>query len=298
MENILHVKVTSYKNKELKDPKTVWLDEFLKDEKYKSLIEKIRMTTDEKEQITLKLRLSGCTPSCVIDNGQIKPSGIMCLDIDFKDNTSVSNFSDFKKLLRKIENVAYCSLSARGQGYFLLVPISNPAKHKEHFKSLEMDFARCGITIDPACKNVNRLRFTTWDPEPYINLKAKPYTFIFSPALTVNTSYPDSPSIDRVEALILEIEDRVIDITVGHGPWLRIGFALANTFGEDPGREFFHRLSMWSDQYEATNVDRQFTNCLKAQDPEKKKIHINTLFYIAKEYGVIISGPEIDFKLK
>jgi len=296
MENILHVKVSSYKNKEDLTPKPAFLDEVLSSQKQKHLIEKIRLSTNETEQIALKLRLSCCTPSCeIVENGQFKHSGLMCVDVDFKDNNSVTNFSDFKKLLPKIENVAYCSLSARGEGYFLLIPVSNPAKHKQHFDSLKMAFARCGITIDPSCSNVNRLRFYSWDSEPYINLNAKPYTFVYSPALSVNDSYPDSPSIDRVTALIDEIENTVTDITGNYQQWFQIGCALANEFGE-AGREFFHRVSGYSDLYENDTTDRQFTACLKGVN-SSTPISINTLFHFAKQNGVIISGPQVDFKL-
>jgi len=297
MENILHIEVPLLKNVRDSAPASVYLDAWLSSNEYKSVIEKLRALPEEKQK-EFKSNLPCILPSLQINKeGQTEHSGLIGVDVDFKDNASAGNFKDLKKLVRLIDCVACCILSARGEGYFLLIPISNPDKHKEHFKSLEIDFARCGIKIDPSCSDVSRKRFCTWDPEPYVNLKAKTYKKIAFTILPTIDSFSDSPCIDRVEALILEIEDRVIDITVGHGPWLRIGFALANTFGEDPGREFFQRLSMWSDQYEATNVDRQFTNCLKAQDPEKKKIHINTLFYIAKEYGVIISGPEVDFKL-
>jgi len=296
MGNILDVKVSSYKNKDQENPKTVNLREILADKKYRALVEKIRSTTDEEKQKELKLKLPCYTPSCEIGEEGIIHSGIICLDIDFKDNSHISNFSDFKKLVSKIPEIAYCSLSARGEGYFVLVQIANPKKHKEHFLSLELDFLRCGITIDPSCKNVNRLRFATYDAEPYINLKAKPYTFTYSPALTVNDSFPASPSLDRVTALIDAIEDSLTDITGNYPQWFQIGCALANEFGET-GREFFHRVSSYSDLYEDDTTDRQFTACLKGLK-SSTPIHINTLFHFAKLNGVIISGPEVDFKLK
>jgi len=297
MENNLHVKVSSFISALNRDSKTVFLDSVLADEKYKPLIEKLRSTTDEKKQALLKSKLPCFSPSCIIgEDGQTTHSGIICVDVDFKDNSEVTNFKDFKKQLPKIENVAYASLSARGQGYFLLIAVSNPAKHKEHFKSLELDFARCGIKIDPACSDIKRLRFVSFDDEPYINPNAKPYTFIYSPALIVNDSYPDSPSIDRVSALIDAIEDSLTDITGNYQQWFQIGCALANTFGENPGREFFHRVSCYSDLYENDTTDRQFTTCLKGLK-SSTPISINTLFHFAKLNGVLISGPEVDFKL-
>lgn len=296
MENNLHVKVSLLKNKEDLAPKTVWLDEILSNEKYKFLVQKIRSITDETEQKKLKLKLPCFMPSCEIDaNGKFIHTGIMCVDIDPQHNPDVSNFSDFKELARRIDCVAYCSLSARGQGFFALIPISNPNRHLEHFLSLKLDFARCGITIDPQCKNVNRLRFVTYDADPYINLNAKPYTMVLNPTKPVSVSYPDSPCIDRVEALIFEIENSVTDITEGYDAWFKIGCALANEFGED-GREYYQRVSAWSDQYEASNVDKQFNACLKSQKDSEKKIHIDTLFYYAKQFGVILNDPAQDFK--
>ncbi len=296
MGNILDVKVSSYKNKDQENPKTVNLREILADGKHRNLIEKIRASTNEARQKELKLKLPCYTPSCEIgEDGQIIHSGILCVDIDFKDNSHISNFSDFKKLVSEIPEIVYCSLSAGGKGYFVLFLISDKAKHKQHFESLKMDFARCGIKIDPSCSNVNRLRFCTWDPDPYINLKAKPYTFIYHPALIVNDSFPASPSLGRVTALIDAIEDSLTDITGNYPQWFQIGCALANEFGE-AGREFFHRVSGYSDLYENDTTDRQFTACLKGLK-SSTPIHINTLFHFAKQNGVVISGPEVDFKL-
>jgi len=296
MRNILDVKVSLYKNKEDKAPKTVILGNILASTKYAALVEKIRSTTDDKHQKELKLKAPAFTPSCVTEeDGSFTHTGLVCLDIDSQHNPDVVNFRDFKKLVSTIENVAYCSISISGKGYFVLIPVSNPEKHLEHFKSLELDFARCGITIDPACKNVNRLRFVSFDEEPYLNLNAKPYTFVYSPVSVANECYSYSPCIDRVEALILEIEDRLIDITGNYSQWFQIGCALANEFGE-AGREFFYRVSQYSDLYEEATTDKQFSACLKGLN-SSTPIHINTLFHFAKQYGVILASPEIDFKL-
>ena len=302
MENILHFKVSSYETKEgtNKDnlrPKMVYFDEWFRSEKYKPLIEKIRSTTDEAEQKKQKLRLPCCTISEVIENGQKAHTGFIGIDLDQKDNTHLTNFHDLKKLLPQFDCVVYASLSARGEGYFLLVRISNPEKHKDHYESLKTDFARCGLVCDPECNpNVNRLRFYSWDPEPYINIEASIYNMVHAEAPAPVKEITSTPEQDtaRVEALILEIEDSLTDITEGYNKWLSIAFALANTFGED-GREYFHRVSVFNDDYTPEGTDRLFTNCLKAKGT-KEPVHINTLFHHAKEAGIILNSPEIDFK--
>ena len=53
-----------------------------------------------------------------------------------------------------------------------LFEVNVPAISK-HLKNI---FESMGLTIDPACKDVCRLRFYSYDAEAYFNLNAKPFT--------------------------------------------------------------------------------------------------------------------------
>ena len=51
-----------------------------------------------------------------------------------------------------------------------------PIRHKEQFEALEKAFDRLGYKIDPACSDICRLRFWSYDPVPYFNLNARLFT--------------------------------------------------------------------------------------------------------------------------
>ena len=81
------------------------------------------------------------------------------MDIDEKDNTNIKNYEGLKKELCKIPNVAYCGCSVSGRGFWLIIPIAFPEKHKQHFEFIRRFFEAKGLVIDKACSDVSRLRF-------------------------------------------------------------------------------------------------------------------------------------------
>jgi hypothetical protein len=127
--------------------------------------------------------LPAITPSGIFEGGRKaellkKHSGFIALDFD-----NVQNIAAVKNQIANIQNIFYCGLSVSGGGLWALVPVSNPEYHKEHFNALRIDFLRLGLSIDRACSDVCRLRFYSYDPQPYINFEAIPYekTFIQPP---------------------------------------------------------------------------------------------------------------------
>ena len=66
---------------------------------------------------------------------------------------------------------------------------------------------------------------------------------------------------DDLEYLITQIENDKKDITGSYDTWLKIGFAIADHFGED-GRNYFHRVSQFHPEYDSKVCDNQFDKCL------------------------------------
>lgn len=152
---------------------------------WRDKVEAVRCEQDEKERKALKQLLPGFTASGSFrerkNEGLIKHSGFICIDIDAKENPDCEDFGKLKEAMRLNPNVAYCGLSAGGKGYFCLIPIADPRMHAEYFAALEADFARCGLKVDRACKDIARFRFVSYDPAPYINTGAVPYDRILRP---------------------------------------------------------------------------------------------------------------------
>ncbi len=110
-------------------------------------------------------------------------------------------------------------------------------------------------------------------------------------AAQATTSNPTSDSAARVEALISRLHQTHTDITADYNDWLKVGFALADEFGES-GRQYFHDISSLNPDYEATECDAKYDECLKS---DSGKTGIGTLFYLAEQLGVTPPKPQQSF---
>ena len=294
MKNILDINVSSFANISDTIPSSsVNLYEWMVSKENKTLVDKIRKENDFERRKKLKKQLPCITPSGLFKkrraDGLIKHSGFICIDIDKKDNSIVENFSEMKKLIQGLDCVAYCSLSASGEGFFVLIPLSNPEKHKQHFESLKLDFSACGITIDTSCSDISRLRFASYDEAPYINVNAKPYNKIIPTKLLtvkpINAITNNRKRRSDVEKLLDDIELLEIDITTEYKDWFAIGCSIASEFGEY-GRKYFHKVSQFYHGYNINEADRQYTACMS----DKNEHSIGTLFWYAQQYGLLIKN--------
>ncbi|MEZ4942590.1 MAG: BT4734/BF3469 family protein [Saprospiraceae bacterium] len=235
-------------------------------------------------------------------------SGLICLDIDGKDNRHIGNFADLKRHLANIEEVAYVGLSVSGQGYFVLIPLAYPERHLEHFLALQRDFAEYyKIKVDDACKDVSRLRGYTFDDDRIYRENAPAYSKLllksgqhaeFAEAYKkgttngkrtvsnpvsnptskrgINNAWPRNTR-EAVEALVSEIVSCKTDITSPEPVWFEIGCALANEFGES-GRDLFHTVSQFHFEYNYKEADAKFDHCLA----DRYRYNIGTFFHHCK----------------
>ena len=159
-------------------------------------------------------------PTCKAEN-LVAHSTLLCIDIDKKDNMDVDWFDDLKHEWHNIPQILYAGRSIRGKGWFAIFRIAYPDKHEDQFEALKHDFANSGLIIDKACKNVNRMRFISYDPEPYVNEDATLYTKVWvepKPAYHSSSAY-SGDDMEQVEKCCHIIEDRSIDITATCSIW-------------------------------------------------------------------------------
>ena len=104
-------------------------------------------------------------------------TGWLAIDIDLADYMQMSTFDNVRMICRFRPEIALLMRSCSGSGYFGLVKLAYPERHKEQFKALLKDYAAIGITLDKACSNIGRVRFASWDdPEHiYMNENVVPY---------------------------------------------------------------------------------------------------------------------------
>lgn len=287
MTNPFDTKISFYRNVTDNVGTEISLREFLFCDQYKEQIEHIRSVTDEDVQKSLKKQLPLATisgtfaPTRRADN-LVAHSGLLCIDIDKKDNPNVAWFDDLKKEWCNIPQILYAAHSVRGEGWFAIFRIAYPDKHKAHFEALRRDFANAGLAIDLSCSDVSRMRFISYDPEPYVNEDATLYNKVWvEPKPTYRASYTHiSDDMEQVERCCREIDNRGIDITATYDDWFHVGAALAS-LGER-GRRLFHLVSAQNTKYKPAETDRKFDNCLRYVN----NISIGTFFHICARYGV------------
>lgn len=298
---ILETPITVFDSVTSTNGRVASLAEFLNDASSHQLIQQIRMTEDKAERTRLKSGLPCATISAICPDGRkaddaFEYTGLICIDIDGQDNPGFGSGAELKAEVCKVAEVAYCSLSASGNGCFAIFQLSHPENHLGHFLALQRLFkSRLGIVIDGQCKDVKRLRFASYDSEPYINDNAEPFRIIDvatkqkqNPTMAtvamgqrIWNENPES-TIDKVARLTEKVVRRGIDLTDGYSNWIEIGMALAN-LGE-AGREFFHAVSSVYPGYDRAKADTKFKNLLRTT----RKVTIATFFHQCEVHGVTL----------
>ncbi len=303
--NILETPITIFDSVTSTNGRVASLAEFLNDASSHQHIQQIRMTEDKAERTRLKSGLPCATISAICPNGRkaddvFEHTGLICIDIDGQDNPGFASGAELKAEVCKVAEVAYCSLSASGNGCFAIFRLSHPENHLGHFLALQRLFrSRLSIVIDGQCKDVKRLRFASYDPEPYVNDSAEPFRIFdatttpkHNPTKTTaamgQRTWNENPetTLDKVARLTEEVVRRGIDLTDGYSNWIEIGMALAN-LGEN-GREFFHAVSSIYTGYDRAKADTKFTNLLRTT----RKVTIATFFHQCEAHGVTLDRTD------
>ena len=275
-----------------------WL---LLENEYTPYINDIRSSSNEEERKFLKSKLPAITPSGVFSKRKadclVEPTNLICIDIDGKDNPSISNMEEFKKKLSKLPYMMYCGLSASGKGLFCIIPYKDYRNHKLHFNALEQEFKDMGIVVDSSCSDIGRLRFYSYDEYPYANPDAEIYTrtlekvpgikqsrfhqktdivhnsnqtlqnidkntmsleeFFLSPTNMDYASATPLSKTQKVERLLKRVIEEKKDITLIQKDWIAICCIIKNLFG-DEGRELFHQVSSFYPKYDYDEADDLF----------------------------------------
>lgn len=159
-------------------------------DKLSIMVQDVRECGDPDEQLILKHKVPVFSVSGIFEpsfsrKSLVEHSGLLCIDVDGKDNPGVTDWHQLKANLQNIRFVAYSGLSIRGNGLFLIVPISNINRHEDHFDALSFFFSAFGLVIDGSCRNVNRLRFYSTDEYAYFNHNAESFN-LFLPGTLDN----------------------------------------------------------------------------------------------------------------
>ena len=267
------------------------LGTFLFCKEYKDDILRLRAVFDKEKRNALKRSLPQATISGVFSptrakNNLSQHSGLICVDIDAKDNPDLLDWETLKQDLSVLPQIAYCALSVSGKGLFLVIPLRYPEKHLQQFRQLQIDFRKMGIMIDSACSDITRLRCLSYDEHPIINENATLYEGVYvekpkHKSFPTCFIYEGENTSAEVAVYCRKIQQCGIDITASYDDWLKVGCALA-TLGES-GRSLFHICSRQNAKYNAAKTDKMFTDLLRRN---YQQVNIGTFFWMCKQYGI------------
>lgn len=297
MKSFNEVKISIYRSVTDRIGAETTLDAFLRSTKHKAVIERLRQVEDKDERKELKKQLPCATVSGLFGRPRkadnlIAHSGYLCIDIDADDNPALGDLSVVRDLLRSRAEVAYAGRSVSGRGWFAIVPLAYPERHLDQFLAIEKEYARLGIVIDNSCKDVSRLRFVSYDDDPWFNPHPVPYEGIY-----VETDYAARPTytsarpalsgdreLRNVARCCEVIQQYHMDITDGYKDWFSLACSLSS-LGEE-GRAYFHIISQQSKKYRANECDAKFTEALQTRARYPQHCGLGTFFWICKDYGI------------
>lgn len=207
---------------------------------------------DDPRRKQIKQSLPCFTPSGMFSGRGAKNilihSGCIALDFDH-----VNDPEALKAELIEDEFIFYAGLSCSGTGVVAYAEIENPALHKEYYKALIKYYADKGITLDPQCSDLGRIRFASYDPKPKVrHYDVKRWNTILPPQPQSEYKQVEYAGKNLDEELFYVGLDYILkygrDITAGRNEWLKIGSFIKSLFS-DSGECYFQQVSQFHPQY-------------------------------------------------
>ena len=248
--------------------------EYVKSDRYKDKVLQLRAIADEAKRKDKKrwfagARISG-TFDGISDDSLISHSGYIAIDFDDIRGKEVRQ----KLINDKYTHVLFTSVSGEKYGGFCVIVRIDGNYHRDIFYYLQKYYKdKYGYVIDRSCVNVSRFRFVSYDPDLHYNESSTQVI------VTDSNEYNDRK--DKITNILNQIIDSGIDLTQEYEDWIKVGFALANDFGE-VGRGLFHKLSNRNAKYKYDNCDRKYTNLYKS---DKGTCDFRAIINIGKKYG-------------
>ena len=229
-------------------------------------------------------------------------TGWLAIDIDLADNTQLSNFENIRMVCRFRPEIGLLMRSCSGSGYFGLVRLAYPDRHKAQFKALLQEYAALGITLDKACSNIGRVRFASWDdPERiYINEQVVPYQGLDVGDMQVLLTHENRKSNDvdsrdiiylKASRLVDKIKARGVDIMGCYQEWIRCGMALYDVSAKE-GYEMWKTVSRFRPA-EASHGHRDSDFSSRWAGFANSRVKAETFFWLCKQSQIELTKEEL-----
>ena len=276
-------------------PAEIKLKDFLRmGEKFKGALQQIWEIQDKKERNNMKRKkLGAATISATLytrDSNVPLPektkhyNSIIALDFD-----GVDNLEEAKRKVSEMPYVWYVADSASRRGFFAIVPIENVdyTRHELYFRALRQEMRDLGYRIDEACKDVTRLRFVSYDPNPYLNENCTVYDlpddFEENEANEEKrkaAAEQENPSLAKAMAYADEWEKKMVPLD-DYDDWRTIAMALSGL--KEDGWAILDKISKFSSSYDPEDNRKKFDDFVE----HTRSIGLGSFFYKCQQYGVI-----------
>ncbi len=208
-------------------------------------------------------------------------SGIICLDFD-----TLPDLEDARERLHGDPYTAFLFVSPSGSGLkagVRIPPKKDNDRHGESYLSLERYYRETySLETDPACKDVARLCFLSWDPELFVNQDAPVFTGII--AIRKPAPAPREYSFTGAPTEIEEVRRALSYFPADdRETWLHIGMALHT----------IDRFDLW-DEWSRTSAkyDERSQHRTWRGFGRRDGIGMGTLFHLACEHGFEFEPPD------
>jgi hypothetical protein len=142
--------------------------------KHIDIINQLRAITDQEEKRTFKAAKLPCfTVSSVCESWRnteniVNHTGLLCIDIDAHNNPHIEDWGKLRDdLFTHGKSIVSAFISASGKGLAVIFKIL-PAHHFQVFNTIMHELAAINITIDIQCKDLVRIRFSSYDKDAKI----------------------------------------------------------------------------------------------------------------------------------
>jgi hypothetical protein len=185
--------------------------------KSSTLVSDVRSGNKEKKKELPVVCFSG-EFSSRSDDALFEHSGFVILDFDHVDVDST------KRALATDDFIHSCWTSPSGQGVKALVKITNPERHRDHFRALIKYFERThGLELDESGINESRACFESYDPDIIIKDDYKKFghfTTEFAEA-----QVPTNEAYDHTDYMKLNLACRMIRLAKDGEKWITLNRA-------------------------------------------------------------------------
>jgi hypothetical protein len=161
---------------------------------------KLRKGVSKEEKTTLKQTMQCFTPAAVLKTKkkgaveEINRTGILQLDFDYADIHEY-DINELMQCVFSLDFMAYCALSCGGKGLYAFALIAEPYKLEAYAEHCFNVLLKYGVKADTTKgRNVNDLRFVSWDGNMMIRPNPKPLQvkrfYSIKPSTRVSSNKP------------------------------------------------------------------------------------------------------------